>query len=214
MSQNFKFLGVIFTGFAISGLILALKYNQPNSGSTALPPARASSSDVIPTPTPTPRPNTSSSEVTNSDASLKLTMKSTRFADHADYVFYVSKGDGSDQRMLYTKTLNTGASMSIHHNSWSPDYKEVLLVLKDGSLTRYLVFKANGEDYNQGDKFLDVSTLFAKTQTNLTLAIVTGWDGYGLLHVVTDRPSGGRGPNFWFVTGTRQFLELAKAPNE
>jgi len=141
-------------------------------------------------------------------------MKLAKFTDHTDYTFYVSKGDGSDAKLLYTRTVSQRASMSIPNNSWSPDYKEVFLILKNGSLTEYLVFNASGEAYAQGDKFLEITSLFTKSTSKLTLKDVTGWDGYGLLHVETSNPDGTRGPRFWFVTGTRQFLELAPAPNE
>ncbi len=212
MNQNLKFLGVVFFGFACAALILAVKYLGPNPTPTTLPPAYASLNS--PLATSTPPTSTGNNVVSNSDNSLKLSMRSAKFTDRTDYTFMVSKGDGSEAKLLYTRTVGPGASMSIPNNSWSPDYKEVFLILKDGSLTQYLVFNASGEPYAQGDKFLEITSLFTKSNSNLTLKNVTGWDGYGLLHVETSNPDGTRGPRFWFVTGTRAFLELAPAPNE
>lgn len=211
MKQNLKFLGVVFFGFACAALLLTVKYLGHISARTSLPPAQASSG----TPTTKTTPSTSDSFVVkNSDGSRQLTLKSAEFADHTDYIFAAAKNDGTDAKLIYTRTVGPGASMSIPANTWSPDYKEVFLILKDGSLTQYLVFKTSGETYAQGDQFLEITSLFTKSKSKLTLKNVTGWDGYGLLHVETANPDGSRGPRFWFVTGTRQFLELAKAPNE
>lgn len=206
MNQKLGVLGVIFFGFAASAVLVVLQLQKQGSPSAALPPAHANA----PAPQPTPKPN----EVYNSDGSLKLTLKSANVNGTTDYVVYVSKGDGSGEKVLFNKTLPAGATLAIPGNSWSPDYKEVFLILKDGSMTQYLSFRADGEVYAQGDKYLEVTSLFTKANSKLTLRDVTGWDGYGLLHVETTNPDGSRGPRFWFVTGTRAFIQLVPAPNE
>lgn len=211
MVQTFKFLGVVFFGFAAAFVLVAMKNLPPGPAVAALPPARATSPAII---SSAPSPETDKASVYNLDVSERLEARSAKFADHADYTFSVSPSNGAGEKVLLTKTVGPAATMSVPANSWSPDSKEVFIILKDGSLTNYLVFKASGESYNPGDQFLELSSLFAKTNNKLTLKNVTGWDGYGLLHVETANPDGSRGPNFWFVTGTRQFLELAKAPNE
>ena len=212
MSEHLKFLAVVLAGFAGALLLVAIRLPQaPLSGVT---PAQARAATEIPTPTPPPAPLTAIATVTNSDASHKLTMKSTRYRDRSDYAFYVARGDVSGAKLIFTQTLAGGDSMSLPRNSWSPDNQEVYLLRQSGSLTQYLVFQAGGENYNQGDKYLEITSLFAKANNRLRVRDVTGWDGYGLLHVETVKSDGSRGPNFWFVTGTQQFLQLAKAPNE
>lgn len=181
----------------IGYLVLGPPKTAPDQSSSPapLPPAKAAG------PSQT-------GEVLSVDGNQKLIMKKASLPDgSSDYVFYVA--DNSGQRLLFTKPVGPAGSLTLPPNSWSPDNKYLFLVeTLDGS-TLYLVFKASGEKFADGQAYLEVSSLFAKNKTGYQIKDVTGWDSSNLMHVLTVTEQKANGPKYWFDVDSRVFLQLA-----
>jgi len=149
----------------------------------------------------TPTPAVSQGEVHSPDGSMNLVMKKVVTGESAAYSFYVT-GNSAQNLLIFSKTITNG-EMSIPGNSWSPDNKYLFIKGKEGTVSNYLVFKANGENFADGNKYVDVAALYAQKKMDSVLTDVTGWDAPGLLHVFTT------GPSFWFELGSNAFLQLA-----
>ncbi len=149
----------------------------------------------------TPPPAVSAGEVHSADGSMNLVMKKVVTGESAAYSFYVT-GNSIQNLLIFSKTITNG-EMSIPGNSWSPDNKFLFIKGKEGTVSSYLVFKANGESFTDGNKYLDVAALYNDKKMDYVLKDVTGWDAPGLLHVFTN------GPSYWFELASKAFLQLA-----
>jgi len=112
-----------------------------------------------------------------------------------------------NERLIFTKTIEQGKEISIHHNSWSPDNKYVLLQEKDqnGNLN-FLVLKASGEAFADKEQYLDVGALFKEKITGYLLNNATGWASPIFVNVTTTAEDGGKkGPSYWFDVTARNF---------
>lgn len=145
-----------------------------------------------------------SSNVLSVDGTMNATMKSQEKLDGTiDYSLYVSDSSGKNSKLLYSKNVQKG-SMNIPKNSWSPDNKYLFLLDREAG-DHYLVFRANGDPFANGDKFIDGTLLFKQKQPTFVLLDMTGWDGVGLMH--TRAANGG---SFWFEVDTQNFVQLAR----
>lgn len=152
-----------------------------------------------------PTPAIKNTEVHSADGEMNLIMQTQKQEDgSAIYSFFTSDIFGKNKKILFEKTVNAGVSMEIPKNSWSPDNKYVFLREDEPSSFSIFVFKASGENFADGQQYLDVSSLFTQHKVKYLLSDVTGWDSPTLLHVVTS------GPSYWFDITTRAFLQLAR----
>ena len=162
-------------------------------------------SDIIinPLPLATPTP-VKPIEVHSIEGSLKLIMQEKTLPEGINtYTFFVADITGENQRLLFTKTASGSGTMTIPANSWSPDNKYVFLRESENGSIHVLVFKASGQAFADGQKYLDVIDLFAKRLTTEFITDVTGWDAPALLHVKASSFS------YWFDIDSRSFLQLA-----
>lgn len=152
-------------------------------------------------------PEIDTGEVHSGDGVMNLTYTSTELEDGStNYVFRVTKRSDNSQRELFSKTVGAGVKMELSENSWSPDNKQVFVVEKEGGITRYFVYKADGTKYKNGEEFLEILELWGKSGIKYVLRMVTGWEGNDLLGVKTRTSDGSAGPTYWFVVSSRNFM--------
>ncbi|OGD62162.1 hypothetical protein A2160_01250 [Candidatus Beckwithbacteria bacterium RBG_13_42_9] len=162
-----------------------------------------------------PRPNNSSlnqpeklaaqaqrSEIRSGDGTVTLISKVESKPDQSqDYSFFVANLSGNDQteRLIFTRTLAAGGNISLPGNSWSPDNKYLFLKEKDqtGSIN-FLVLKASGEAFADGEQYLDVISQFSQKMPGYLLQDATGWASPTLLNITTMTENGTKkGPSYW-----------------
>lgn len=152
------------------------------------------------TATPTPAPEVTSTEVRSADGSMQLFMKKTSTIP-ATFEFSVSGGDLSNS-LIYFESVND-SYFSVPANSWSPDNDYFFIRKNTGTSSAYLVFKANGDNFSDGSKYIEVAGIYSQKVIKYGLREITGWDAPGLMHVLTT------GPSYWFDLASRNFLQLA-----
>lgn len=165
--------------------------------------ANFSKSVEIPLPSATPVPK--QSFVTSSNGDMRLIMIAKPSSSSATlYSFSIADQSGKTS-VFFSKMGVRGESMSLPQNSWSPSGKYIFIEDKNGYLTDYLVFKANGESFSTGEKYLNATTLFNQKVKNYNLKTITGWDDPVLMSVRTVD-----GPHFWFDVTSRSFIQLVR----
>lgn len=157
----------------------------------------------LPIPTEAPVDVTTSKEVRSPDGSMKLSMQKTLKQDGSTSYSFTVSGDSVSDLVIYSKTLTKG-EMSIPQNSWAPDNKHLFIIENDGVSDNYLIFKATGEAFADGTKYIDFRSHYDKKMTEFALKDVTGWDAPYLLHVRTS------GPAYWFELGSNAFYRLVQ----
>lgn len=161
-----------------------------------------------PTPTP-PSVVVQMTNVHSPDGTLKADMrKVSEVGGKVTYSLFTSKVGGDDQHILYVDSPVAGATFSIPLNSWSPDNAYMFLEGKSPTGLIYLVFKANGEPFADGAKYIRVSDLFSGSKLGYILRSITGWDSPSLLHVQTSDAQNNRGPSYWFDLYSQTFIQL------
>jgi len=148
-------------------------------------------------------------EVHSGDGKAKLIGIRKQLADATINYAYKVVDEGADSpRALFSKTLAVGGTIEVPVNSWSPDNKQLFVQENYNGITNYLVYKADGSKYKNGDDYLDVLSFWAKSKYQYNIKTVTGWAGNDLLELLTIKEDGTNGPSFWFVTSSRNFLQL------
>lgn len=152
-----------------------------------------------------PTPTVKNTEVHSADGEMNLIMQTQKQSDDSTtYSFFTSDITGNNKKVIFEKTVGAGVSMEMLQNSWSPDNKYVFLRENKPDSFNIFVFKASGENFADGQQYLDVISLFIQHKVRYLLSDVTGWDSPTLLHVVTS------GPSYWFDITTGAFLQLAR----
>lgn len=152
-----------------------------------------------------PTPAIQNSEVHSADGEMNLVMQKQEQKDGSVvYSFFTSDVSGKNKKILFEKTVKTDVSITIPKNSWSPDNKYVFLRENKLNSFDFLVFKASGENFSNGEKYIDIMPRFIDSKIKHEMQDVTGWDSPTLLHVVTS------GPSYWFDITTKAFLQLAR----
>lgn len=148
-------------------------------------------------------------EIRSGDGRMKLTRVSRKRTNgNIEYFFRVIDVVSGAEKTLFEKTVERGKVIEIPLNSWSPDNKQLFIQEGLEKGVEYWVFKANGDSYGDGQKYLNVNDYWARTKYAYSIKEVTGWAGPDLLVVFTQKEDGSNGPAFWFVTGSRKFLQL------
>lgn len=145
------------------------------------------------------------SEVRSLEGTLKLVMTRKENSDETATYSFTTSDASNKKTLIFGKTVGKGEMMLPAHNSWSPNDKYVFIEDIKGSLVDYLLFKANGESFASGEKYLNVTALFNQKVKNYNLKAITGWDDPVLMHVITVN-----GPLFWFDVTTQSFIQLAR----
>lgn len=147
----------------------------------------------------------------NPDGTMQLIMHPETQNDGSTiYTFFTADISGENKKLIFTKTEPKDVTMAIHHNSFSPDNKLVIIEEHTGNQTSYLVLKASGEPFANGNQYLAIDALYKEKGIKYNFSSVTGWAGPTLAIVTTTKEDGSRGPSFWFVTDSRAFLQLIR----
>lgn len=147
-------------------------------------------------------------EATNSDGSKRLAGTSEITDVGVKYKFVTSDEKKNEKTLLFESLLNKESSVVIPYNSWSSDEKHVFLEAKTGPGKNYYVFNADGSNFKDGIKFLDVMDYWEKSGIDKRVDHVSGWAGPGLLVVYTTNLDGSDSFAYWFVVDTRRFMNV------
>lgn len=151
------------------------------------------------------------SEVHSSDGTMTLIMQIDRQKDQSQtYSFFVANITGKDknERLLFTKTIGSKGEIRVPLNSWSPDNKYVFLKEKsENGQLNFLVLKAAGESFTNGEQYLDIGAILKQKKTEYFLYDITGWVSPIFLNVITtDENATKNGPSYWFNVNSGTFL--------
>lgn len=198
---------VVFLFLLAIGFAITLYTQRPTT-----PSAKASSgTEVVPSPIPAPKqPSTTSSEVHSSNADKKLLLRATTDINGTTtYTFVISDIRGGNERVLFTKTPGSGTVMDLPVNAWDPTDTYVFMEEKVGGVPNYYVFKANGEPFANGDKFIDIGAVWTAKKIGYAIRQATGWASGTLLIIYTSKDDGSHGPAFWFEIPSTAIIQLA-----
>lgn len=186
---------VIVVGIAYVALTLVKKDDSVDVGTRALEVKEEPSLTTL-------------SEASNSDGSLKLVGTGRVVDGKTKYSFKVEDVQKKSSLLLFETVADPGQTFSIPFNSWSSDYKHVFLQTNDSSGKDYFVFKADGSLFADGSKYLAVGSYWAESKNPQSIDHVSGWAGEDLLVVYTTNPDGTGSSAYWFVVGTRKFMQV------
>lgn len=148
-------------------------------------------------------------EATNSEGNLKFVGVSRKVAGgQTSYEFKIVDTQKKTETLIYRTVADPGSEIEIPRNSWSPDYKQVFIKMNSPEGENYFVFRANGENYNDGRKYLPVGDYWREAKMKSKIRAITGWAGNDLMMVYTLDEDGLEGPAYWFVTSTRKFMQV------
>lgn len=196
------FLLLLSLGIAITVYVQA-RTSVPAKAAAGTSPA----SPVVPTATSR---TTTSADVHSSKADRKLTLVTTSEPDGTtSYDFSVSDLSGGNTIPIVSRTFGPGSSMSLPFNAWDPTDTYIFVEQKTGSTLHFYVYKSNGETFANGDKFIDVASVWTEKKIGYTIRDATGWASGTLLIIYTTKDDGTHGPAFWFEIPSTAIIQLA-----
>ena len=146
------------------------------------------------------------------DGAKTLVMKVTPEAHNlTSYVFTVKDSPDAPEQTVYQTNVESGVSMSIPFNSWSPDNQYFFILKKDGTDIHTLVFKASGKSFPDGSQFVDVNDAFVQKKIQYPFTEVTGWASPTLLVVNTKSPTSSAPISYWFDLSKKSFIRLTNS---
>jgi|CXWL01.1.fsa_nt_gi hypothetical protein len=147
-------------------------------------------------------------EVKSGDGSMKLIASAKLAEGTENYTFKVSDSADATEEVVYTNAVGLGEAITVPANSWSPDNKLFFILEKSGGRNSYRVFRADGEAFKSGEKYLDINDYWSLSKRRYQIKEVTGWASPDLLIVLTVKEDGTAGPSFWFVVSSHSFMQL------
>lgn len=160
---------------------------------------------LLPSETPT---LAQQSEIHSSDGTMNLIMQTETKKDQPkNYSFFVADISGENKRLLFTKTTGLQEKMSLPLNSFSPDNKYLYLEEKKPGFVDVLVFKVSGETFANGEQYLDVGQLLAKSKAGYHINHVTGWVSPIFIQINTIKDDLTKGPSYWFDVESHAFWQ-------
>jgi hypothetical protein len=200
--KSFALFGVIII-FSVIGVV----FYQTNTAQRVHATngiARTDSSHAIPTPV------VSETDTHSSNADKKLILRTRSMSDGTtEYTYFVADISGANQRIMFDKTLPTGASMTLPRNSWDPTDTYVFLEEHNSGVVDYLVLKVDGTSFADGNHYIDVGAVWANKNVGYTIRTATGWASGTLLIIYTSNTDGTHGPAFWFEIPSTAIIQLA-----
>lgn len=198
----------VFLFILAIGAVVTLYVQRPTA-----PPAKAAVITPVVAPVSTAAaPTVRVSETDSAKADQKLFLRATPGPDGTiTYAFSITDASGANARPLLTKTLGPGATMSVPFNAWDPTDTYVFITEQDVNLPpNYFVFRADGEVFAGGDKFIDVGAIWNAKKVGYTIREASGWASGTLLIVYTNKDDGTNGPLFWFEIPDTAIIQLAR----
>lgn len=115
------------------------------------------------------------------------------------------------KEFLFSEKLQSGETISIPFNTWSPDNKYFFLKRSSLNTTEFLVFKATGESFSE-TPYLNITELFLKKEFPYKIKEVTGWASNTYAVVQTINPETMQnGPSYWFNVYNGGFIQLSSS---
>jgi len=199
-----KLLGVdaiVFMFFgAVVGLLAIQMQNQQGSPSTIETHAS------VPTPTVAFIPTNNTISQISSDGTKKIILKTTQNSD-ASQSYELSTNDNGP--VIFSKTLPAGESMSIPFNTWSPDNTYFFIKEQTADSSVFIVFRANGEAFADGEAYHSLTDAFAQRATGNIFDDATGWADDGLIIINTKTQDNLQGPSYWFSVANKAIIPLS-----
>ncbi|MCL5114060.1 MAG: hypothetical protein M1372_02745 [Patescibacteria group bacterium] len=198
----------------IAGVVFAAYFNhKPNIRfSFSLPSVQnfqKSASTSAPTPTLASLQKTETFSQVSPDGAKKLVMTVTTNKNKSKTYIFTASGETSATPSIYAMALPDKESMSIPFNTWSPDGAYVFIQHNTSSGSGVLVVKGNGQPFEGGQQYLDVSALFAAKNTGNIYQEATGWASETLLILNTTQPNGSKGSSYWFEAPSKGIIQLS-----
>ena len=188
-------------------IVFAYQLGTKKTIAPAIQPVVSELSTII--PTTKPESGTQILQKTSGDGTVTLTIETnTSTTGINTNTFKVTKVQATPAQTIYEATSSSTIFYRIPDNTWSPDNKQFFVELITPDETKYLVYKADGTNYANGQKYLDIGDYWTKSKHTLKIRGVTGWASADLIIVYTAQDDNTPGPAFWFVTGSHNFLQL------
>lgn len=198
----------LFLFLIVIGIVITVKVSQKTA-----PPAKASDTpiEIVPSAPPAPpQPTTTVSDVHSSKADKKLILRATTNQNGTIlYECLISDIAGGSERPLFSKTLGSGSRMTLPVNAWDPTDTYVFVEENDQGVPNYFVYRADGEPFAGGDKYIDVGSVWNGKKVGYTIREATGWASGTLLIVYTSKDDRSKGPAFWFEIPSTAIIQLA-----
>lgn len=168
----------------------------------------SNSSVLVPTEVLTPEVTTSSQ--ISPDGTKKVIMKTTQDRDGTKiYDFFVSDENVSNEKHIFTKTLDSLSSMSIPFNTWSPDDKYFFIQGNISGSKNVLVFSAMGVPFAEKEPYLEAVNLFNQKNTGNNFDEATGWASETLIIINTKKQDNTKGQSYWFEIPSKAIIPLS-----
>lgn len=199
MAKSFLVLLVIL----LLGVVITVYIQRPTA-----PPAKAVSVQKVLPLLPSP----AVSETDSAKADQKLWLRATPGQKGtAIYAFSITDFNGNNARPLFSKTLESGATMSLPYNAWDPTDTYVFITEQEAGLPPdYFVFRADGEAFADGSKFIDLGAVWNAKKVGYTIREASGWASGTLIVVYTNKDDNTNGPLFWFEIPDTAIIQLAR----
>lgn len=199
---------ILFILLLAIGIVATIWYKQRS----ALMAQASAGPQVVENLIPTPKKsgNVTETSVHSSKADKQLIIRATKKSDGmTQYAYYVADISGANERLLFERTFAAGSSMGLPDNSWDPTDTYVFLEEHNSGTVDYLVLKASGESFADGNQYIDVGAVWTNKKIGYRIRTATGWASGTLLIVYTSKDDGSRGPAFWFEIPSTAILQLA-----
>ena len=170
----------------------------------------ASAIPAISVPTEAITSKVSISSQISPDGTKKVVMKVTQNTDNTStYEFATLDGNGTNEKSIFTKTLDSSSNMTVPFNTWSPDNKYFFIQQNTGDSKSIFAFKENGEAFSDTEQYFDVTDLFKMKETGNNFSEATGWASESLIIINTTKEDKTKGPSYWFEVPSKAILILA-----
>lgn len=201
--DHVRFKSYLILGTIVAGLLIGFKYYTKNY-SAPQPLQTPIASEVAKDPTVTKTQNYSA------DGTKNLVMELNSQADgFKTYTFSVTDKAGENEKVIFSKTVENNDNLIVPPNAWSPDNKLLFLEEIVAGEKHFLVLKASGDNFANSEKLLEIAAQFKKKVPALLLDSVTGWASETLIVLTTKKEDGSKGPLYWFVVPSGNFLQLS-----
>lgn len=144
------------------------------------------------------------------DGKKEVIMKMTENNDGTTaYDFSTADENGANEKLIFTKVLDSQKNMAIPFNAWSPDNQYFFVQENAGANKNALVFKATGTPFADANIYLDVSNIFAGKNTGSNFKEATGWASESLIIFNTTKQNNIKGPSYWFEVPSQAIIQLS-----
>ncbi len=194
----------LITIAAAFSLFFAMKKNyQPQFSIASGMPSVQVSTEVV-------SPKITVSSQISPDGTKKVVMKITENSDNTKtYDFSTMDENGSNEKPVFTKTLDLESSMTIPFNTWSPDNKLFFVQGNIGNNKSVFAFRATGAAFSGTEVYFNVTDLFNQKNTGNEFSEATGWASETLIIINTKKPDDTKGPSYWFEIPSKAIIPLS-----